>query len=194
MAKVCVLVASDFEDSELTVPLERLRDAGHDPELVGIERGVTLSGKNRRTTVKTEAAVTERRVSDYDALLIPGGKSPAHLRRDPRTVELVRDFGASGKPIAAVCHGPQLLIAAELVAGRTMTAWSEVQDELRAAGAEAVDREVVVDGSFVTSRKPEDLDAFCDAFLERLGAGDVAARHGEPPRPGAHRVRQAHPS
>src|SRR5690606_13048804 len=103
-----------------------------------------------------------------DALVVPGGYSPDHLRTSRSVVEFVRRFAQTGRPIAAVCHGPQLLIEAELVAGREMTSWPSVRKDLENAGARWRDAEVVVDGNLIASRKPEDLEAFCNAVLERL--------------------------
>jgi protease I len=112
--------------------------------------------------------------------LIPGGHSPDLLRVDDRFVEFVRAFDATGRPLAAVCHGPQLLLTAELQVGRTLTAWPTVQGDLRQAGAKVVDRDVVVDDNWITSRKPEDLDAFTSKFIEQLGELEKRGgwRHG----------------
>jgi protease I len=119
------------------------------------------------------------RPEDYDALLIPGGYSPDHLRADPRFPAFVKQFNATGQPLAAVCHGPQLLITAGLVRGRTMTAWKTIQEDLRQIGANVVDREVVVDGSWITSRQPSDLEAFSQALLRAL---EQPAEEEEGPR------------
>ncbi|HTE54885.1 MAG TPA: type 1 glutamine amidotransferase domain-containing protein [Kofleriaceae bacterium] len=168
MARIAVLVGPEFEDSELTVPVARLTDAGHEVELLGVEAGRELIGKQRKTKVQVNAAVSDRRPEDYDALVIPGGNSPEHLRTDEGVVDFVRAFGSIGRPIAAICHGPQLLIEADLVRGRRMTSWPSVRTELRNAGAEVVDEEVVQDGAFITSRMPADLEAFSRGLLDRL--------------------------
>ncbi|HUS65634.1 MAG TPA: type 1 glutamine amidotransferase domain-containing protein [Kofleriaceae bacterium] len=173
MAKVAVLVGPEFEDSELEVPVKRLLDAGHQVVLLGTEANQELTGKKGRVKLLTDAAVANHRVDEFDALVLPGGKSPAHLREVAAAVEFVADFCRMGRPVAAICHGPQLLIAAGQGKGRRMTAWPEVQEELRAFGAEAVDEPVVIDGAFITSRKPEDLDVFCGALLSRLGPTDA---------------------
>lgn len=167
---VAVVVGPDFEDSELTVPVERLGAVGYRCDLVGGEAGTVLEGK-KGLTVVTDRAVAECAVSDYDALLIPGGYSPDRLRVMPRMVDFVRDFVRAGKPVAAICHGPQLLIEAGVVNGRRMTSWPSVRTDLINAGARWEDSEVVVDESLVTSRKPADLEAFSRALLERLGEG-----------------------
>src|SRR6185312_12411497 len=121
--------------------------------------------------VKSEIAIDDSSPDDYDALLIPGGQSPDHLRVDPRAVDFVKRFDQTGKTIAAVCHGPQLLAAAHLVKGRTLTAWSTVQDDLQQMGAQVRDEAVVRDRNWITSRKPADLEPFSDAIIDRLESG-----------------------
>lgn len=172
MAKIAVVLGDDFEDSEYRVPVDQLKAAGHQVELVGVQSGATVKGKKGKEKAQIEASAKERRASDYDGLLIPGGYSPDHLRTDGAVVELVRAIGQAGKPIAAVCHGPQLLIEADLVRGKTVTSWPSVRTDLTNAGAQWLDREVVQDGLLITSRKPDDLPAFSDAFIKAL-AGEV---------------------
>lgn len=168
MARVAILLGDEFEDSEYTVPRERLDAAGHACTVVGSERGARLRGKRGRAEATVDAAASEVDADDFDAVLIPGGHSPDHLRLDRHVVELVRRFVDDEKPTAVVCHGPQLLIEAERVRGRTLTSWPSVRKDLENAGAEWVDREVVEDGPLITSRKPDDLEAFSEAFLKRL--------------------------
>ena len=163
MAKIAVLVGPEYEDSELMVPLRRLTEANHEVELLGTDAGRELVGKKGKTKVHVDAAVGQRRAEDYDALLIPGGHSPDHLRTDRDVVAFVKQFGAIGRPIAAICHGPQLLIEADLVRGRRMTSWPSVRTDLRNAGADVVDEEVVEDGAIITSRRPDSPSA-----LERM--------------------------
>jgi protease I len=165
--KVAVLLDQDFEDSEFRVPVDRLRQAGHDVEVLG-HTPRTVKGKRGKEEVRVTVAVKDRNVDDYDALLIPGGYSPDHLRTDENVVDFVRRFWASGKPVAAVCHGPQLLIEADVVKAHKVTSWPSVRTDLENAGASWIDAEVVVDGGLITSRKPEDLEAFSAALLERL--------------------------
>jgi protease I len=169
--RIACILAEGFEDSELTVPRDRLTAAGCDVTIIGAEAGERLEGKNGKVAVEAEASIEDVDVDEFDALFIPGGYSPDHLRADPRFVRFVRDFDRAGKLIAAVCHGPQLLLTADLVRGRRMTAWTTVQVDLRRAGAHVVDREVVVDRNWVTSRMPEDLEAFSAECLEQLGLG-----------------------
>lgn len=172
MRIACVL-ASDFEDSELRKPYDALVDAGHEVVIVSKQGGQELRGKKGKEVVKSDVGIDNASPDDFDALLIPGGYSPDQLRADDRFVEFTRAFFERERPVFAVCHGPQLLITADVVQGRTLTAWKTVQVDLAKAGAKVVDREVVVDRNLVTSRQPDDLDAFdreALAMLDRVGA------------------------
>jgi protease I len=168
MAKVAMLLGPEFEDSEFRVPYDRLKQANHEVTVIGTAEGETMHGKRGRESARIDAAATNQNPRDFDALVIPGGHSPDHLRIDRDAVSFVREFANSGKPVAAICHGPQLLIEAGLVAGKTVTSWPSVRKDLENAGANWVDREVVQDGTFITSRKPEDLPAFSNALLAAL--------------------------
>ncbi|MDZ7754118.1 MAG: type 1 glutamine amidotransferase domain-containing protein [Gammaproteobacteria bacterium] len=168
MAKVAMAVGEGFEDVELETPRSRLVEAGHDVTLLGVERGATVHGKRGRAAVTIDHRADEVSAADFDALVIPGGYGPDHLRLDTALVAFVREFHASGRPVAAICHGPQLLIEAGVVEGRTMTSWPSVRTDLVNAGARWVDEPVVEDGNLITSRKPDDLEAFCTALLRRL--------------------------
>ena len=171
MSKIAILVDQMFEDSELRVPLDRLREAGHEVALVGLKAGVEVRGKQEKERVKIEKAVRDLSEQDYDALVIPGGYSPDHLRMDIGAVRFTRAMALAGKPVAAVCHAPWMLIEADVVDDRMLTSWPSVRTDLLNAGARWVDREVVVDGNLITSRKPDDLPAFCDAILRQLAEG-----------------------
>lgn len=168
MAKIAMMVGPEFEDSEFRVPYDRLTGARHDVTVLGTTAGETLKGKKGREEARIDAAVKDRSPTEFDLLVIPGGHSPDHLRIDHDVVSFVREFANSGKPVAAVCHGPQLLIEAGLVAGRNVTSWPSVRKDLENAGANWVDKEVVRDGTFITSRKPEDLEAFSNEILAAL--------------------------
>ncbi len=171
--RIACLLDSDFEDSEFRKPFDALRGAGHDVTVIGTEAGRELRGKKGRETVHADVGIADVSPDQYDALLLPGGYSPDHLRADARFVDFTRAFFERERPVFAVCHGPQLLLTADVVQGRTMTAWKTVQVDLAKAGANVVDREVVVDRNLVTSRQPDDLDAFereALAMLERIGA------------------------
>lgn len=175
MAKIAVLLGDEFEDSEFAKPVERLEKAGHRVEVLGAEAKEKLEGKRGKKKVKTDRAIADADPSEYDALLIPGGHSPDHLRIHAPAVDFVKRFDRLGRPMAVICHGPQLLIEAGIVRGRTMTSWPSVWTDLRNAGANVVDREVVEDGHLITSRKPDDLDAFSDALLRRLPRAEERA-------------------
>ena len=171
--RIACLLDSDFEDSEFRKPYDALRAAGHRVTVIGLERGRELVGKRRQERVPVDVGIGEASDDDYDGLLIPGGYSPDHLRADERIIMFTRAFFDRERPVFAVCHGPQLLMTAGVVRGRTMTAWKTVQSDLRYAEANVVDDEVVVDRNLVTSRKPGDLDAFSReslAMLERIAA------------------------
>lgn len=172
MATIAMPVAEDFEDSELTIPRERLRAAGHDVVIIGREAGSTVTGKRGQESVRIDATAAQCDPTAFDAVVIPGGYSPDHLRTDEDLITFLRKFAATGRPLAAVCHGPQLLIEADLVRGRSVTSWPSVRKDLINAGAAWLDRAVVEDANLITSRKPQDLDAFSEAILRRLGATD----------------------
>lgn len=164
--RIAALVGPGFEDSEFRIPYDRFRKAGHEVVVVGAKKGETLLGDKGRERAQVDLVLENARPEQFDALFIPGGHSPDALRADDRAVEFVRRF--RDKPIFAICHGPQLLITAEMVRDRTMTAWKTIQVDLRNAGAKVVDKDVVVDRNLVTSRKPDDLEAFVRESLRLL--------------------------
>lgn len=168
MARIAMPLDSGYEDSEFRQPYDAFRRAGHDVVVLGIEPGQELKGKQGKDTVRVDATAADQNASDFDALVIPGGYSPDHLRINPDIVRFVRDFTESGKLIAAICHGPQLLIEVDAVRGKRMTSWPSVKTDLKNAGANWVDEPVVQDGNFITSRKPSDLDAFTKTILGSL--------------------------
>ena len=172
--RVAVLAADGVEQVELTTPVEALRGAGAVVELVSLEAGEIQAmhhdvDKGDRFPVDKTAAGAK--AGDYDALLIPGGvANPDKLRVSEDAVKLVRDFAERDKPIAAICHGPWVLVEADAVRGRTLTSWPSLRTDITNAGGEWEDKEVVVDQKFVTSRKPDDLPAFCEKVLQVFGA------------------------
>ena len=177
MARIAFVLGNDFEDSEFRIPYDSLREAGHQIEILGTKAGEVVEGKQGKEHVKIEAACADKDAAQYDALVIPGGYSPDHLRMDRNVVRFVQHFVQHDKLVAAVCHGPQLLIEADAVEGKTMTSWPSVHTDLVNAGARWVDREVVEDGQLITSRKPDDLQAFSAAINHRLAkASPQAAR------------------
>jgi protease I len=173
--RIICLLGQGFEDSEFRVPYDRVKAAGYQVDIVGTQLGEVLKGYKGKESVAADKGIDEVRPDQYGALLIPGGQSPDHLRADDRFVSFVRDFDALGLPVAAVCHGPQLLMAAGLVQGRTLTAWKTVQGDLEQMGAIVLDQPVVIDGNWITSRKPQDLEDFSDALIGALGGRDAAA-------------------
>lgn len=179
MRFACVL-ASDFEDSEYRVPVDRLRSAGHQIVVIGAKKGERLQGKKGKESAEVDVAIDDADPRDFDALFIPGGYSPDQLRADQRFVDFASAFDDEGKLIAAVCHGPQLLLTAGLVEGRRMTAWRTVQVDLACAGADVVDEPVVVDGNLITSRQPGDLDRFAQAILDHAGGPQAEAAAASP--------------
>ena len=166
--KIACLLDEGFEDSEFKVPHERLTEAGFKVDVIGKEAGKELKGKKGKEVARVEKSIDEAEPDAYQALLIPGGYSPDHLRADARFVNFVKAFDSLKRPLAAVCHGPQLLMSAGLVKGRTLTAWRTVQEDLKLAGAKVKDEEVVIDGMWITSRQPSDLEAFSQALLRAL--------------------------
>jgi protease I len=169
--RVGFIVDEMFEDSELRVPYDRVKAAGCEAVIVGQQSGTELRGKQGKETIRTERAIDEVSLDDFDALVLPGGYSPDKLRTNDRVVEFVRDFVDSGKTCAVICHAPWLLAEAGVSEGRTMTSWPSIKTDLINAGANWVDREVVEDGNLITSRKPEDLEAFCETLLRQLEQG-----------------------
>lgn len=172
--KIACLLENLFEDSEFQKPYEAFRQAGHQVTIIGMGAGKELKGSKGTATAKTEKSIDQVTPDQFDALFIPGGYSPDKLRINDRVVAFTKAFVDQGKPVFAICHGPQLLITAMAVKGRTLTAWPTIQGDLRQVGANVVDEEVVVDGNLVTSRKPDDLPAFIREslkLLERVPAG-----------------------
>ncbi|MDX6673658.1 MAG: protease [Solirubrobacteraceae bacterium] len=172
--KVAFLATDGVEQIELTRPWNAVEDAGGAPELVSLEEG-EIQGFNhldKADTFTVDRTAADAKESDYDALVLPGGvANPDALRVDEDAVGFVRDFFAAGKPVAAICHAPWTLVEADVVRDRTLTSWPSLQTDIRNAGATWVDAEVHVDGGLVTSRKPDDLDAFCDKAVEEIAEG-----------------------
>jgi protease I len=176
--KIAFVATDGVEQVELTEPLKAVQQAGAETEIVSIEAG-EFQGFNhldKGDTFTADKAASDADASDYDGLVLPGGvANPDFLRQDEDVVRFVRGFFEQGKPVAAICHGPWTLIEADVVRGRTVTSWPSIQTDLRNAGAEWVDEEVVVDSGLVTSRKPDDLPAFNAKAVEEFAEG----RHSE---------------
>lgn len=168
MAKVAFIVDEMFEDSELRVPYDRVKEAGHEPVIVGLEKGKKLEGKKGNETVTADVAIDDVSPEEFAALVIPGGYSPDKIRTNQGMVALTKSIHAAGKPVAAICHAGWMLAEAGIIQGRTVTSWPSIKTDLINAGAEWVDQEVVEDGNLITSRKPDDLEAFSKALLVQL--------------------------
>lgn len=167
---IALVATNEFEDDELTKPMEALQDAGATVHVVSEEEG-EITGKNG-TEVHVDVLVDEANSDDYDGLLIPGGVgNPDKLRMNDAAVGFVREFFDADKPVAAICHGPWLLIEADVVDGKKLTSWPSLETDLRNAGATWVDEEVVVDNGLVTSRNPEDIPVFIDKMIEEFAEG-----------------------
>jgi protease I len=175
MKKIAFLVASEgIEKAELVDPWAAVEDAGHEPVLLSPKDGKVqlFEHLDKANTRSVDVRVSQARVDDYDALVLPGGvANPDRLRMDADAVSFVRDFMASGKPVAAICHAPWMLIEADVVRGKRLTSWPSLQTDIRNAGAEWVSEPAVIDGNLITSRKPDDIPAFNSALLEALAHG-----------------------
>ena len=173
--KVAFLVANEgVEQVELERPWEAVREAGAETELIAPDSGEVqaFNHLDAGDTFPVDREVADADPDDYDALVLPGGvANPDFLRTDEDAVAFTRAFFEAGKPVAAICHGPWTLVEAGVVGGRTLTSWPSLQTDIRNAGGNWVDEDVHVDGGLVTSRKPDDLDAFCDKTIEEVGEG-----------------------
>ena len=161
-----IISADNFEDSELLVPYYRLKESGVEVTVASLSRG-TITGKHGYE-VAVDKTLDEINPDDYAILVLPGGEAPAVVRKESKALEIARSFFARSKPVAAICHGPQILISAGLLQGRRATCYRSVADELKKAGALYEDQEVVVDANLVTSRHPADLPAFMRETMKLL--------------------------
>ncbi len=172
--RVAILATDGFEQVELTEPKKALEQAGAVTEVIAPKSGEIKGWKSKEwgDSVKVDKTLANAKPGDYDALVLPGGvANPDHLRMDEKAVSFVKDFAQSGKPVAAICHGPWTLIEAGVVKGHTLTSWPSLKTDLKNAGANWVDKEVVLDGNFITSRKPDDLPAFNKKVIEEIADG-----------------------
>jgi protease I len=172
--RVAFLATDMVEQVELTEPWKALKEAGATPELVSLDEGEIqgFDHYDKADTFPVDRTVEEARADDYDALVIPGGVgNPDTMRTDENALQLVRDFFEQGKPVGVICHGPWMLVEAGVVRGRKVTSWPSLQTDIRNAGGDWVDQEVVVDNGLVTSRKPDDLPAFNAKIVEEFAEG-----------------------
>jgi deglycase len=172
--KIAFIATDMVEEVELTKPWGAVKDAGGRPELISIETGEiqAFNHYDKSKTCKVDKDFSSARVDDYDGLVIPGGVgNPDTMRMNDDAVEFVRSFFEAGKPVAVICHGPWMLVEADVVRGRKLTSWPSLETDIRNAGGNWVDEEVVVDQGLVTSRKPDDLPAFCEKLVEEFCEG-----------------------
>jgi protease I len=160
-----ILTGEGFQDAELFDPKSALEKAGYNVVVTGIETG-EIKAYNSDKMINIEKLVSELNPNDYDILILPGGKAPDKIRKDNNVISFVKNFYKTGKKIAAICHGPQILVTANIVDGIEMTCYPDMKSELIEAGANYVDKELIVDGQFITSRNPNDLSVFCKEIIK----------------------------
>jgi protease I len=179
--KVAILVADGFEQVEMTKPREALEEAGAKTKIISLKSGQIQGMHHMEKADKFDVDLTvdDARPEEFDALMIPGGLyNPDAVRSNEDALDFARHFFHAGKPVAAICHGPQVLISADLVRGRKMTSWPAIKIDMRNAGARWVDEEVVVDNGLVSSRKPDDIPAFNNKMIEEISEGRHEAMAG----------------
>jgi len=183
--KVAILATDGVEKVEFETPRAQLTENGADVQLLSLKTG-DIQARNHDLepagTIRVDQAVSEASVDDFDALVLPGGTvNPDKLRLDESAVAFVHDFVNSGKPVAAICHGPWTLVEAGVVAGRTVTSYPSIRTDLKNAGGNVVDEEVAVDGNLITSRSPDDLPAFCTKLVEKFAEDPARERRADSP-------------
>jgi protease I len=182
MAKIAILVEKVYEDLELQYPRLRLKEAGHTVDVIGPKAGETYIAKHGYPQ-KSEKAASDVKATDYQLIVIPGGSSPDHMRRDGGMIKLVRDAAAKGIPMAAICHGPWMLCSTDALKGRRCTSYMSIVHDVVNAGGKWVDEECVVDGPIITARCPDDLPAFMKAILSLVSGEKPMGTKGKPIAP-----------
>jgi protease I len=182
MAKIAILVEKIYEDLELQYPRLRLKEAGHTVDVVGPKAGETYVGKHGYPQ-KAEKGAADVKASDYALIVIPGGTSPDHMRRNEHMVKLVRAAADAKIPMAAICHGPWMLCSTDALRGKRCTSYMSIVHDVVNAGGKWVDEEVVVDGNVITSRTPDDLPSFSNAILQLVSEGRAEGVKGKPIAP-----------
>ena len=172
MALIGVLIDEMFEDVEYQQPSKAFKDAGHSLIHIGLNKGATVKGKRKATPVTIEESVSNFDINTLDALLIPGGCSPDHLRGYEDAVKFVQEYFKTGKPLFAICHAPQILITAKLINGKKITGWKSIVQDIKNAGGIYIDSEVVEDDNLISSRGPKDIPVFIKSSLRRLNLKD----------------------
>lgn len=168
MAKVAFLLAPDFEDSEMKNPYEEIKKAGHEVFIIGNEKNEVCTGKQGTVSYQTELSSAEVLTENFDAVVIPGGNAPEALRVNEDTVRFIKAMNEKSKVIAGICHGPQVMISANIIRNKTLTSYRGIRDDVINAGAHYVDEEVVVSENIITSRTPKDEPAFIREILAQL--------------------------
>jgi len=166
--RIAILAEEGFEDSEVVEPMRAMKDTGARVVVVGSGSQESYRGKRGEATIKVDVTADNVSAEDFDAIIVPGGYAPDRMRLHQSMVDLVRKAHDSGKVVAAICHGPQLLISADIVRGRRVTSWPSVAVDLKNAGADWTDEPLVQDGNLITSRKPADLPRFNKAIIEAM--------------------------
>lgn len=174
--RVAMLVEDEFDDRELTGPMDALRAAGAEVTIIGPTAGASFRGKRGEAAVTSDMAAGAARMKEFDALVIPGGHAPDRMRLRHAMVDLAREAMETGKPVAAICHGPQVLISANVLKGRTLTCWPSIAIDVKNAGGLYVDKPVVQDGNLITSRRPDDVPVFNEAIIRALAGVSAPAR------------------
>lgn len=176
--RILIMATDGFEQSELEIPLAKLKQAGAEVRIASLEEG-QIKGWDEDDwgdKVDVDLLIADASAEDFDALVLPGGQiNPDLLRVEEKAIALIQDFAEAGKPIAAICHAPWLLVEAGLAKGRNMTSYKSIRTDVANAGAQVFDKDVVIDGNIITSRCPDDLPAFCDAIVEALANVDAEA-------------------
>lgn len=168
MAEIAFIMDDMFEDVEFQIPYRRVKEAGHNPTVIGLQAGKVVKGKQGEVEISVDKGIDDVSASEFAALVIPGGYSPDKIRVNTEMVQFTRQMHDQGKPVAAICHAGWMLAEADVLKGRTVTSWPSLRTDLINAGANWVDEEVVEDGNLITSRKPDDLEAFSKTFLSQL--------------------------
>jgi len=168
MSKIGVLIGPKFEDVEYNKPAKAFKENGHELTHIGFKKGQIVEGKEEKTRIKIDKSASDVSTNDFDAIFIPGGCSPDKLREDENVVQFTKEFVKSDKPVFAICHAPQLFITAKVIEGRNVAGWKSIIVDIKNAGGNYVDKEVVEDGNITTSRGPDDIPAFINASLNKL--------------------------
>ncbi|WP_342429614.1 type 1 glutamine amidotransferase domain-containing protein [Neobacillus sp. FSL H8-0543] len=168
MTKVAFLLANDYEDSEMKNPYDSIVEAGYETVIIGLEKGIECKGKKETVSYLTDLAVADADASDFDAVIIPGGSAPEELRVNEDVIKFVKELNNKSAVIAGICHGPQVMISADILRGHEVTCYQGIRDDVKNGGAKYINEEVVVSQNIITSRTPKDEPAFIREILAKL--------------------------